>query len=572
MLDFEFIPGSGPHPFVVCLVAYELKSGRRISLWQDQLDTAPFDLGPETLLVAYSAAAEWSCHLALGWPMPPRCIDLYAEFIRIGNGAHDGKQFPSLISAAAQFGIDTMSADHKGAMRDLILAGGPWNDGQREQILSYCAADVRITSELFVAMWRLIAPTPEMLGGALLRGRYTCAVARMESTGIPIDIQTHQRLLTNWDSIREDLIVDIDRDYNVFDGTRFVENRFDDYLKRQGIPWPRYPDGKLMLDDDTFKERAKAYPMLAPLRELRHSLSKMRLQSIRVGDDGRARAALMPFGSKTGRNQPSTAKFIFGSARWLRSLIKPPEGRAIAYVDWVSQEVGIAAALSGDEALWAAYASGDPYIAFAIDAGLVPPRATKETHKAERQRCKAIVLGVGYGMSAQSIALQADIHIADARELLFRHQNTYRRFWEWATGNQNAGLLGLSLQTRFGWTWKAGLWTKVNPRSLLNWPMQANGAEMMRLACCELTERGIMVCCPVHDALLVEGPESEIDEIVSTTRAVMEKASELVLGEGRIIRTDAEIIRWPNRFTDEAGIGMWERVMVHLDRTERGVD
>ena len=139
-------------------------------------------------------------------------------------------------------------------------------------------------------------------------------------------------------------------------------------------------------------------------------------------------------------------------------------------------------------------------------------------------------------------------------------------------GNQNAGLLGLTLQTRFGWTWKAGTWTKVNPRSLLNWPMQANGAEMMRLACCELTERGIMVCCPVHDALLVEGPESEIDAIVGITRAVMEKVSELVLGEGRIIRTDAEIIRWPNRFTDVAGIGMWDRVMVHLDRAERSVD
>jgi hypothetical protein len=102
--------------------------------------------------------------------------------------------------------------------------------------------------------------------------------------------------------------------------------------------------------------------------------------------------------------------------------------------------------------------------------------------------------------------------------------------------------------------------------------MQANGAEMRRLACCELTERGIMVCCPVHDALLVEGPESEIDAIVGTTRAVMEQASELVLGKGRTIRTDAEIIRWPNRFTDEAGIGMWERVMVHLNRAERDAD
>jgi hypothetical protein len=52
----------------------------------------------------------------------------------------------------------------------------------------------------------------------------------------------------------------------------------------------------------------------------------------------------------------------------------------------------------------------------------------------------------------------------------------------------------------------------------------------------------------------------------------MEQASELVLGKGRTIRTDAEIIRWPNRFTDEAGIGMWDRVMVHLDRAERSAD
>lgn len=94
--------------------------------------------------------------------------------------------------------------------------------------------------------------------------------------------------------------------------------------------------------------------------------------------------------------------------------------------------------------------------------------------------------------------------------------------------------------------------------------MQANGAEMMRLACCELTERGVMVCCPVHDALLVEGDAADIDNVIAATRAAMERASELVLGAGRIARTDVDVVRHPERYADEAGVEMWDRVMARL--------
>lgn len=109
-------------------------------------------------------------------------------------------------------------------------------------------------------------------------------------------------------------------------------------------------------------------------------------------------------------------------------------------------------------------------------------------------------------------------------------------------------------------------YTKVNPRSPLNWPMQANGAEMMRLACCLLTEQGVMVCCPVHDALLVEGPLEDIDSIVASTRAAMERASALVLGAGYVVKTDVEVVVYPNRYRDEAGGDMWDRVLTILDR------
>ena len=121
---------------------------------------------------------------------------------------------------------------------------------------------------------------------------------------------------------------------------------------------------------------ARAYPAVAPLHELRHSLGKLKLNNLHVGADGRNRCMLSPFRSKTGRNQPYNAKFIFGPSRWLRGLIKPAPGYGIAYLDFGSKEIAIAAALSGDEAMIDAYTSGDPYMTFAKQAGLAPPEAT----------------------------------------------------------------------------------------------------------------------------------------------------------------------------------------------------
>jgi len=65
-------------------------------------------------------------------------------------------------------------------------------------------------------------------------------------------------------------------------------------------------------------------------------------------------------------------------------LIKPPPGHGVAYIDWQQQEFGIAAALSGDPLMMDAYRSGDPYLAFAKQAGATPADATKATHKAIR--------------------------------------------------------------------------------------------------------------------------------------------------------------------------------------------
>jgi DNA polymerase I-like protein with 3'-5' exonuclease and polymerase domains len=110
----------------------------------------------------------------------------------------------------------------------------------------------------------------------------------------------------------------------------------------------------------------------------------------------------------------------------MRGLIRPPEDYGLAYVDFSSQEIGIAAALSGDERMAEGYHSGDPYIAFAKATGLAPSDATKQSHKAIRDRCKVIVLGINYGMGPEAMALQAGITPAEAKELLRLHRETYR--------------------------------------------------------------------------------------------------------------------------------------------------
>jgi DNA polymerase-1 len=196
-------------------------------------------------------------------------------------------------------------------------------------------------------------------------------------------------------------------------------------------------------------------------------------------------------------------------------------------------------------------------LTFAKQAGAVPADATKETHGSERDRFKACVLAVQYGMKEQSLALRIGQSEAHARELLRLHRETYPKFWEWSQAAVDHAMLHGWLQTVFGWRIHVG--RDANPRSLANFPMQANGAEMLRLACCLATEQRLRVCAPVHDALLIEAPIDDIDDVVLATQAAMREASEIVLS-GFALRTDAKIVRHPDRYMDKRGEQMWAKV------------
>lgn len=572
LVDFEFVADSGERQRPVCMVAEEYWTGRQIRLWENELrrlGAAPFDTGPDACFIAYYASAEFGCFLELGWPLPSNTIDLFAEHRVMTNG-----QLPihgnGLLGAARRYGIATMGSEEKETMRDLIMGGGPWSEDQRAAILNYCATDVELLRPLLTAMLPDLAPTPARLGQAIWRGRYMGAVAAMEHNGIPIDVGTLSKINANWQGIQDRLIAGVDEVFGVYEGRTFKMDRFAAYLRANNIPWPRSDANRLKLDDDTFRSMARAYPQISPLRELRHALGELRLNSLSVGADGRNRTMLSPFRSKTGRNQPSNSKAIFGTAVWVRGLIKPEPGTALAYLDFSSQEFAIAAYLSGDEKMQRAYESGDPYLQFAKDAGLAPEDATKQSHEAIRDRCKAIVLGVQYGMSADGMAQRAGILQAEARELLKLHKEHYRTFWSWAEHNVEYALAGGTLSTPMGWQFRQGLGTSPNVRSLLNWPMQSTGADILRLSCVRLMEAGIKICAPVHDAILIEAPLDQLDNHVELARRIMEQACRDLL-RGAACRVDAEIIKYPDRYMDtKRGVGMWNTVMRSVGLPEYG--
>jgi DNA polymerase-1 len=555
-LDFEFISKSGALPVPVCMVARELGSNRLVRLWQDKLGVRPpFDVDAEVLFVSYYAPAEWGCFLALGWPLPQRILDLYAEFRNETNGIAlpEGR---GLLSALSHHGIASITKAEKNIERDLVLRGGPWTAAERTQILNYCQSDVDCLVPLLERILPAIRSRPNGLGQALLRGRYTTAVARIEATGVPIDVDLLGLIRSRWDAIKLDLVRAVDKDYGVYEGTTFKAGLFAAWLAAERIDWPRTATGQLQLDGDTFRDISKRYLKLEPLKELRNSLSELRLESLAVGPDGRNRVMLSPFGARSGRNTPSNAKFVFGPAVWVRGLIRPDRGRALAYVDWSSQEVWIAAKLSGDRALLGAVMSGDPYLAFAKMAGLAPMNATKKSHKEIRDVCKTVVLGTNYGMGPDSLAYRTGLSKIEAVELLRRLAITFPTFTDWAQHVIDVGQLTGQLATVFGW--RIHVTGTSRPTSLRNYPMQSNGAEMLRIACCLATERGIEVCAPVHDALLIEAPAGEITDAVTVTRTAMAEASRMVIDVE--VPTDVEIVQWPGRYADPRGAVMWARV------------
>jgi DNA polymerase family A len=567
LADFEFVSKPGERPDVVCLGARELRSGRTFRLWRNQLGTTPpYRVDNKTLFVCFVANAELGCHLALGWPLPKNVLDLSPEFRCITNGGivPAGK---GLLGALAYYGFDDRDAKFKDSIRKRIIEGWPFTDEERELILRYVMSDVDALEQLLPKMLPHID-----IRLALYRGESVATHALMEHRGVPIDMQIFSCLADKdtWRNVRDDLVPTINARYGVYVQDKagnwtFSAARFGEYLAREGIAWPLLETGKLNLKRKTFEDMAKGHPQLEDLRQLRHARDKMRKVKLAVGADGRNRTVLWPFKSKTSRTQPKASQWIFSPAVWLRSLIKPGPGQAVAYVDWSAMEFLIAAALSDGHCgpvntMLDMYKSGDPYLAFAKIVGAVPADATKKSHGVVRDRYKTGILAIQYGISAETLAGRLGITKFEAQQMINQHREIFAQYWAWSDDWLAAALNTGIMRTAFGWTCHTGI-TELNARSIRNWPIQADGGEILRIACILATRNALELVAPVHDALLLQAPIGGIEKDVALLRDIMCRAGRVVLGTGIELRTDCTIVRYPDRYIDKRGIQMWDRVL-----------
>jgi DNA polymerase I-like protein with 3'-5' exonuclease and polymerase domains len=269
----------------------------------------------------------------------------------------------------------------------------------------------------------------------------------------------------------------------------------------------------------------------------------------------------MPFHTKTGRNQPQGRDRIFLPAlpAWLQGIIAPPIGEAAAELDWTAQEIAIMAGMSGDPAMITDYATGDPHLHFGKRAGLIPEGGTKETHRELRDSCKPVVLGTNYGMTAYGIAAKTGKSLIWARDIHARHRRAYSVFHEWLGDTVVQARFDCVIRSPFGWP--QAVIGGTTARSLMNFPAQSGGADMMRIAAIAATEAGISVACPIHDAFWITAPLDGIDATIEHMTDIMRRAGRAVAGIPVGVETEA-VVRWPDCLGDvrkpsEKGQATW---------------
>ena len=243
---------AGERPEPIALAAREIHGNSIIEIGAPRLldvKRPPYPTGPQALVVTINGQEIAGLHLALGWRMPERLIDVMVEFHNCRSSC-PGMRVGGLAGALLWFGQPA---------GDGLVAGT-----KPEQMKRRLAA----LSSLFEAIYTTID-----LGRAMLRGRYLCAVARIEVSGIPIDRQVLAKLRDHWPAVRARVVDLVDGSYGVYRDHRFDMSAFGVWLERQAIDWPRTVIGAFDLSDETFREMARRYPEIRPLRELRTTSS-----------------------------------------------------------------------------------------------------------------------------------------------------------------------------------------------------------------------------------------------------------------------------------------------------------
>ncbi len=448
-----------------------------------------------------------------------------------------GRAEASLAGATYKMlGID-LDTKHKRDMRDLIIAGGPFSDDDRTNILNYCMSDVenlhKLAGKIMKANRKALKPedASKLISEAHLRGDYAARSAVMETLGYPINNEATENFAASTKDILQELQAEIaglfpDIKPFVWDKkqgkyTQKMAN-IRKWVEAQGhVSWMETDTGALSLKAEAF-ERYYSYRHNYPedclaAQMMRYGRVKQSLNGFMpgskrsfwdyVGSDGRVRPYMGIYVAQSARSQPAATGFIPLKSAWMRSLIQPDQGRTIVACDYAQQEFLLAGLISDDRAMVRAYHSGDPYLHTAKLAGAVPMDGLRKDYEDIRDRFKSTVLGIQYGMMYRSLSRKITADTGkfcseeEAEALIEMFQEAYPDYQEWKRNTledyQDDGYLKLPC----GWVMHGD---NDNDRSVTNFPIQGFGSSVMRKAVSLAQDQGLDVIFTLHDALYIE--------------------------------------------------------------------
>ena len=438
--------------------------------------------------------------------------------------------------ACRAYGIKGWEDIDKGTIAKDI-GEGRWEKYGKAAVFDYCEEDVRMSAKLLRAQLLGNCTYPAADVERVLHwSNYSAkSTALIQAAGMPIDMPLWNLVQENKAAVVRSLVAHYDPSHGDEETIYTPEGewsyeRFERWLVRTGIKqWPRLESGRLDIDGDAFRLMYHE-PGIEALHALRDSLNVVVKAKLPIGRDGRNRPSLFPFCTATGRNAHS--KSLYNNHASMRSFMVFPPDTIGVYLDWRTQEVGIAAALSGDQQLIDAYLAGDVYHALAVACGFtddLDPQHWKKNNPDMRNRMKRLQLAINYGMGVPSLAKGLNSHPLIASSIIEKHRRVYPRFWKWRDEMVNTAMLRREMRSVFGWPLRIS--TSPNKRTLYNFPMQSNGAEMLRLAAWRMCEVGIIPCMLIHDGLLIEARDME----------QVEHAKEIMRAAGRDVCDGLEI-------------------------------
>ncbi|HIF9290858.1 TPA: DNA polymerase I [Photobacterium damselae] len=445
--------------------------------------------------------------------------------------------------------------EHKNISFEEIAGKGKgqltFNQIDLEQAGPYAAEDADITLRLHNALYPKVSADEKLLHVfSDIEMPLVPVLSRMERTGVLIDSMKlsaqSQEIAQRLDELEKRAFEIADQEFNLSSPKQLQAILFE----KMGLPvLKKTPSGTPSTNEEVLQELALDYPLPKLILEYR-GLAKLKstytdkLPKMVNPATGRVHTSYHQAVTATGRlssSDPNLQNIPVRNdeGRRIRQAFIAPQGYKVLAIDYSQIELRIMAHLSGDKALLDAFCHGkDIHAATAAEIlGLPLDQVSSE----QRRRAKAINFGLIYGMSAFGLAKQLDMGRGEAQEYMNTYFERYPGVLEYMETTRTVASEQGYVETLFGRRLylpdiksRNGLRRKAAERAAINAPMQGTAADIIKRAMVLVDEwigqqesGRVRLLMQVHDELVFEVQESEIESVAQEIKALMESAAQL---------------------------------------------